>query len=122
MSLRRMRVVIVWFAVAACSTAQEPKPEPEPDAGPPPMIPGLVVSQPEVIGVLVGPGATHPLGALRIYGTDLGFTFEHEGEYRMMFGDTLKSADSICDEQDNDDSLATIPSEYAGGVPELQFM
>jgi hypothetical protein len=70
---------------------------------------------------MVGPEALHPLGDLKLYGTDLGFTFEHDGQLFVMFGDTLPTPDDICNDQHNDDTLATLPSRYAGGVPEISF-
>jgi hypothetical protein len=78
------------------------------------------VSPPEVLGVLVGPGAAHPID-LNIYGTDLGFSFEHKGQLFVVFGDSLETPDDICNEKPNDDALATIPNTYDGGIPELTF-
>lgn len=62
------------------------------------------------------------MGDLRLYGTDLGFTFEHDGQLFVMFGDTLANPDFICNDQPNDDTLATLPNAYEGGVPEVSFM
>jgi hypothetical protein len=36
-------------------------------------------SAPQVVGRLVGPGATLAQPGLRLYGTDLGWTFAHQG-------------------------------------------
>jgi hypothetical protein len=97
------------------------------DAGSEPSCPrctedGLpAVSAPEVVGILIGPEADHPLGDLNVYGTDLGFAYEHKGKLNIMFGDTLPTPDDICNEQHNDDSLASLPAKFDGTVPELDF-
>lgn len=80
-------------------------------------------SRPEVIGTLVGPGASPAQPALRLYGTDLGWTFEHQGRLVMLFGDTWPVADSLCaGEPRNDDTVATLPLEPPPGVPPLTFV
>ena len=78
---------------------------------------------PVVVGTLVGPGATPAQPALRLYGTDLGWTFEHRGRLVMLFGDTWAAADSLCEgEPRNDDSVATLPLAPPDGVPPLTFV
>jgi len=42
---------------------------------------------PEIVGRLVGPGASPAEPDLKLYGTDLGWTYEHEGQLFMLFGD-----------------------------------
>ncbi len=79
------------------------------------------VSKPEVLGVLVGPAAVHPLGDLHLYGTDLGFAFEHDHRLFVMFGDSLPTPDDICNEMHNDDTLATLPGRFDGRVPKVTF-
>jgi len=78
---------------------------------------------PEIIGTLVGPGASPAQPDLRLYGTDLGWTYEHAGELRMLFGDTWPHASSLCDgEPRNDDTIATLPLAPPGDdVPPLVF-
>jgi hypothetical protein len=80
-----------------------------------------VLSPAKVVGILVGPEAAHSVGDLHLYGTDLGFTFEHDDQLFVMFGDTLPTPDDICNNRPNDDTLATMPKPYSGGVPELTF-
>ena len=78
---------------------------------------------PEVVGPLVGPGASPAQPSLRLYGTDLGWTFEHQGRLVMLFGDTWPAAGSLCEgEPRNDDTVATLPLEPPGGVPPLTFV
>jgi hypothetical protein len=79
---------------------------------------------PEVVGVLAGPGTVHPPPDLRLYGTDLGLTYAHDGELVVLFGDTWMTPMFVCDEPDptNDDTMATMPLSYPGDVPELSFV
>lgn len=88
--------------------------------GAPPVL-AQVVSPPEMLGVIAGPGATVEPPGVRFYGTDLGWTFEHRGTHYMLFGDTWPHERSPCDAlPHNDDSLATFPLELpAKGVPTL---
>jgi hypothetical protein len=81
-------------------------------------------SPPEVIGVLAGPGTENPPPDLKLYGTDLGLTYEHDGKLVLVFGDTWMTPRFVCDEPDptNDDTMATMPLTYGGGVPELTFV
>jgi hypothetical protein len=82
-----------------------------------------IVAAPETIGTLVGADAQSSSKSPRPYGTDLGYSFEHQGNLLMLFGDTWSSARSICDNgpPTNDDSIATLPLHYPGKVPELSF-
>jgi len=80
-------------------------------------------SPPEIVGTLVGPGATPAQPSLQVYGTDLGWTFEHEGRLQMFFGDTWHDAFALCEgEPRNDDSVATLSLEPPSGVPALNFV
>ncbi len=81
-------------------------------------------SPPEVVGTLVGPGASPSQPGLHVYGTDLGWTFEHRGDIVMLFGDTWPTASSLCEgEPRNDDTVATLPLvPPASGVPPLTFV
>lgn len=85
--------------------------------------PAQVALPPQVVGPLVGPGAAPAQPGLRLYGTDLGWTFEHEGRLLMLFGDTWSAARSLCDgEPRNDDTQAILPSTLPAGVPPLTFL
>jgi hypothetical protein len=97
-------------ACAASNANHADDPRPLPVAGPP-----------EALGVLVGPSAVHPPGDLALYGTDLGFSFEHRGELMLMFGDTLADAYDVCRGEDNDDTIATLPLAFDGTVPKPEF-
>jgi len=81
-------------------------------------------SRPEVVGVLAGPGTPHPPPDLRLYGTDLGLTYEHDGQLVIVFGDTWMTPKFVCDEPDptNDDTMGTLPTSYSGGVPQVSFV
>ncbi len=81
------------------------------------------VSAPQWLGTLVGPHAPHAPSELQLYGADLGWSFEHDGQLVMLFGDTWASGSSICDNgpPTNDDTLASLPPTYSGGVPTLRF-
>jgi hypothetical protein len=83
-----------------------------------------VASPPQIIGRLVGPGAAKVQPDLRFWGTDLGWTVEHQGELQILFGDTDATFDSVCFGQlHNDDSEGTIPlSPPATGVPPVTFL
>jgi hypothetical protein len=48
-----------------------------------------------------------PTPPVRVFGTDLGFTYELNGAITMLFGDSWQRID-ICPLQINDDSLATL--------------
>jgi hypothetical protein len=83
------------------------------------------VGAPELLGTLVGPGASPALGSASVYGTDLGYSFEHKGALMMLFGDTWSTVDSICkapSPPSNDDILGSLPLGYTGGVPALDFL
>ncbi len=78
---------------------------------------------PEILGRLVGPGAAPSPSGLQLYGTDLGWTFEHQGQLVMLFGDTWATARSLCEgEPRNDDTVATLPLAHPPGVPPLTFV
>jgi hypothetical protein len=91
----------------------------------PPDLPGgplPIVSAPEVLGVLVGPDATYPQQAAQMYGTDLGFPFVNDGKLFLLFGDSIATTGSICDEPANDDALGSLPLAWGGTVPELELV
>lgn len=106
--------------------AETHRPETSTDPIRPPSInsvPIPVVTKPEVIGTLVGPDATYTNPNLRVYGTDMGTTFEHKGRHFVLFGDTWPNETFICDTRapSNDDTIATIPLDYPGHIPSLEF-
>jgi len=68
------------------------------------------VSAPELLGTIAGPGAVHQPDGVRFYGTDLGWTFEHDGRHWMLFGDTWPHDRSMCEPLPlADDAQATLP-------------
>jgi hypothetical protein len=82
-----------------------------------------IAAPPEVVGTLVGPGANPAQPSLQLYGTDLGWTFEHDGRLQMLFGDTWHDAFALCEgEPRNDDTVATLPLQPPDGVPPLTFV
>jgi hypothetical protein len=97
-----MRRLLLWLLfVAAPSFAQ-------------------VVSPPELLGPIAGPGSVVEPAGVRFYGTDLGWTFEHRGQHFMLFGDTWPHKSSLCEAlPHNDDSQATLPLSLPSGVPTL---
>lgn len=79
-----------------------------------------VVSPPEMLGTIAGPGAVVEPAGVRFYGTDLGWTFEHRGRHFMLFGDTWPHPRSPCDAlPHNDDSQATLPLALPPALPTL---
>jgi hypothetical protein len=78
------------------------------------------VGAPELLGTIAGPGAVHQPVGVAFYGTDLGWTFEHQGQLRILFGDTWPTDDSVCGGfPQNDDSQATLPLAFPGAAPPL---
>lgn len=52
---------------------------------------------PVVLGTLAGTGAGTPQPAgVQIYGTDLGWTFTHDDQLFVLFGDTWRDQSSVC--------------------------
>ncbi len=104
-------------AVRQSETSTDPS---EPIVGARPL---PIVTKPEVIGTLVGPDATYVNAGLRVYGTDMGSTFVHKGRHFVLFGDTWPDETFICENlsPSNDDTIATIPLDYPGQVPSLDF-
>jgi hypothetical protein len=78
---------------------------------------------PEHLGILVGPGAETAASDLRLYGTDLGITYEHDGQLRMLFGDTWFHDEQVCgDAPLNDDTIALLPPALGASVPHPSFV
>jgi hypothetical protein len=82
------------------------------------------VSPPILLGTLAGPDMPHVQPNLKLYGTDMGLSFEHDGKLVMLFGDTWPSSDHICEGEKivNDDTIAYLPLDYPGGIPELRYL
>jgi hypothetical protein len=62
---------------------------------------------------------------LALYGTDLGWTFEHRGTLHMLFGDTWPRVDTVCDPPPaHDDSQASVPlaPPRPGELPPVTFV
>ncbi len=79
-----------------------------------------VASPPVIVGTLAGPGSTPVDPNVGFFGTDLGWTVEHKGELRILFGDTDDAFNSVCLPQlFNDDSQGTLPLKRPDGVPPL---
>ena len=62
------------------------------------------------IGPFTGPGATlHPDNLtpyrIRYYGTDLGFSYQHEGQLYFLFGDTMATEEGEAIEASTGDTL-----------------
>ena len=73
-----------------------------------------------VVGTLAGPGSTPVDPNVGFFGTDLGWTVEHDGELRILFGDTDDAFNSVCFPMlFNDDSQGTLPLKRPDGVPPL---
>ncbi|HMI90447.1 MAG TPA: hypothetical protein VK509_03745, partial [Polyangiales bacterium] len=68
---------------------------------------------------LAGPNSTPAPGqeGLQFYGTDLGYTFVHDGELRILFGDTLIT-DALVPLL-NDDAQGTLPFARCPGGHEV---
>jgi hypothetical protein len=84
-------------------------------------------SAPTYLGVLAGEGAPQQPTGVQLYGTDLGWTFTHAGQLNILFGDSWRTAHSLCDVQSqgidkNDDSQAVLPASYPGGVPAMSVL
>jgi hypothetical protein len=104
-------------------TPTSPEPGPEtPKLIPPVAVPS--VSPPILLGTLAGPDMPRTQPDLKMYGTDLGLSFKHDGKLVMLFGDTWPSSEHICEGQQivNDDTVAYLPLEYRGGIPELRYL
>jgi hypothetical protein len=83
---------------------------------------GAIVATSEIVGPLVGPGAPLAQPGLQFYGTDLGWTVQHDGKLVILFGDTWPYAHFLCDTlPTNDDSQATLPLDPPTGVPPVTF-
>ena len=88
---------------------------------PPAAAAGFVATS-EIVGPMAGPNAPLAQPGLAFYGTDLGWTVEHDGQLLMLFGDTWPHARFLCETVPlNDDCQATLPLTPPAGVPPLTF-
>jgi hypothetical protein len=102
-----MRVVVVFLGLLVCVA---------------PAVRAEIVATADIVGRLAGPGAQLAQPGLAFYGTDLGWTVEHDGRLVMLFGDTWPYARFLCDTvPTNDDCQATLPIDPPAGVPPLTF-
>ncbi len=75
---------------------------------------------PQVIGAFAGPHSVPAQPNVKFFGTDLGWTVEHEGKLRVLFGDTDEEFNSKCFPMlFSDDSQGEIPLSRPDGVPPL---
>jgi hypothetical protein len=83
-----------------------------------------IASPPQILGPLVGPGSIKPQPDLAFFGTDLGWTVEHQGQLRILFGDTDDVFNAVCFPQlHNDDSQGTMPLKRPdAGVPPVTML
>jgi hypothetical protein len=82
------------------------------------------VQRTTVLGALTGADAPQRPRGVRLFGTDLGWTFEHKGVLQILLGDSWAQPDALCGVlrdgfPDHDDTQGSLPLEYSGGVPEL---
>ncbi|HKU43889.1 MAG TPA: DUF2961 domain-containing protein, partial [Polyangiales bacterium] len=65
----------------------------------------------------------YPQAGLNLFGSDLGSSFEHAGRIYVLFGDTYPTRDAVCylNEPKDDDSLATLPLDFDGTLPRIEF-
>src|SRR5687768_14461803 len=131
---------IVWVLRAAClaacgapGTLERPTAAPSGSAGAAATASELAgsvdlsrlrVGAPRPIGPLVGAGAQpFPLTS-QIAGSDLGWTFAHRDRLTVLFGDTMLHPRFYCEQPApiEDDTIASLPLSYAGGLPRLEFI
>lgn len=82
-------------------------------------------SAPEILGRWIGAHAPVEPPGLALYGTDLGWTFEHRGTLQILFGDTWARADTVCEPPPtHDDSQASVPlaPPGPGELPPVTFV
>ena len=80
------------------------------------------VTTSEMLGTIAGPTTPLSQPGLAFYGTDLGWTVEHDGTLLMLFGDTWPRARFLCETvPTNDDCQATLPLARPAGAPSLTF-
>jgi len=88
---------------------------------------------PVVLGTLAGASAPQATQDVKLYGTDLGWTFVHGAQLFILFGDSWREEDSVCSIAKgslpiNDDVQATLPMTPPGApgvqgpVPQLSIV
>ncbi|HTU58074.1 MAG TPA: hypothetical protein VMF89_06565, partial [Polyangiales bacterium] len=82
------------------------------------------VESSNVLGSLTGVRSSQQPSGVRLFGTDLGWTFEHNGMLQIMLGDSWSKPDALCDVltqgfPDHDDTQGYLPRRYTGGVPSI---
>jgi hypothetical protein len=83
-------------------------------------------SAPEILGRFTGERSPQQPSNIQLYGTDLGWTFEHDGVVQVLFGDSWPTSSSLCEALSeglptHDDTQGLLPLEYTGGVPPVTF-
>jgi hypothetical protein len=83
-----------------------------------------VAAQSVVLGALTGPTSPQRPEGVQLFGTDLGWTFEHKGSLQIILGDTWTRPDALCAVLSDgfpaqDDAQGTLPLQYTGGVPSI---
>jgi hypothetical protein len=82
-----------------------------------------VVSPPERVGTLAHPAGPKLPADVAFYGTDLGWTFVHDGVHHILFGDTWAQADAPCGGGiPNDDAQGTLPLDPPAGDQPVTFV
>jgi len=81
------------------------------------------VSPPLHLGTLAHPAGPSLPDDLAFYGTDLGWTFVHDGVHHILFGDTWAEAGAPCGAQPlNEDAQGTLPLEPPAGDQPVSFV
>ena len=81
------------------------------------------MSAPRFVGPLIGRAAVYAQPDIQLFGSDLGFTFEHGGRIHVLCGDSYSRDDSACFEgaHVSDDLIATLPLDFTGSLPALEI-
>lgn len=83
------------------------------------------VERSTVLGALTGQGSPQRPEGVQLYGTDLGWTFEHQGKLQILLGDSWLKPNFLCSVLsdgflDQDDTQGYLPRVYSGeGVPPI---
>jgi len=85
---------------------------------------------PVLLGTLAGEAAPSTAQGVKLYGTDLGWTFVHDSQLYILFGDSWREENSVCSIAKgalpiNDDVQATLPMtppSESGPVPQLSIV
>lgn len=74
----------------------------------PPVSNALTVISSEMLCIVAGDGAPPPATSSRLYGTDLGITYERDGRLELLFGDTWTDANGPAPTALHDDAFGAI--------------